>query len=52
MSISALLNVFDYVMQMLDGGCSTFDMVYLGFFKMFDKVNHMAFSVINGKHLK
>ena len=37
--LSALLNVFDDVMQMLDGGCSI-DMVYLDFSKAFDKVDH------------
>ena len=31
---------FDDVMQMLDGGCSTIDMVHLDFSKAFDKVDH------------
>ena len=37
--LSALLNVFDEIMHMLDGGGSV-DMVYLDFFKEFDKVDH------------
>ena len=36
---SALLNVFDDIMHMLDGGGSV-DMVYLDFSKAFDKVDH------------
>ena len=39
--LSALVNVFDDVMQILDGGCSTVDMVYLNFPKAFDKVDHV-----------
>ena len=36
-----LLNVFDNVMQILDGGCcSTIDMVYLDFSKAFANVDH------------
>ena len=37
--LSALLNVFDDIMHMLDGGGSV-DMVYLDFSKAFDKVDH------------
>jgi len=37
--LSALLNVFDNLMHMLDGK-STVDMVYLDFSKAFDKVDH------------
>ena len=37
--LSALLNVFNDVMKMLNGGCSI-DMVYLDFSKEFDKVDH------------
>ena len=37
--LSALLNVFDDTMHMLDGGGSV-DMVYLDFSKAFDKVDH------------
>ena len=37
--LSALLNVFDDIMHMLDGGGSV-DMVYLYFSKAFDKVDH------------
>ena len=38
--LSALLNVFDDVLQMLDGGCSTVEMVYLDFSEAFDKMDH------------
>ena len=37
--LSALVNVFDDIMHMLDGGSSV-DMVYLDFSKAFDKVDH------------
>ena len=35
-----LEDMFDDVMQILDGDCSTVDMVYLDFSKGFIKVNH------------
>ena len=38
--ISALLSVFDGVMQLLSRGNNTVDMVYLDFAKSFDKVDH------------
>ena len=37
--LSALLDVFDYIMHMLDSNSSV-DMVYLDFSKAFDKVDH------------
>ena len=37
--MSALLNVFDYLMNMIDNR-TTVDMIYLDFPKAFDKVNH------------
>ena len=37
--LSALLNVFDIIMHMLDSNSSV-DMVYLDFSKAFDKVDH------------
>ena len=39
MCLSALLDVFDYSMHMLDNNPSV-DMVYLDFSKAFDKVDH------------
>ena len=44
--LSGLLNVFDDVIKMLDGGCFTVDMVYLDFSKGLTKWI-MAFSLIN-----
>ena len=38
--LSALLSVFDDVMQLLSSGNNTVDMVYLDFAKAFDKVDH------------
>ena len=38
--MSALLNVFDDVRQLLSTGNNTVDMVYLDFAKSFDKVDH------------
>ena len=38
--LSALLSVFDDVMQLLSSGNNTVDMVYLDFVKAFDKVDH------------
>ena len=38
--LSALLSVFDDVMQLLSSGNNTVDMVYLDFAKTFDKVEH------------
>ena len=38
--LSALLSVFDDVMQILSSGNNTVDMVYLDFAKAFDKVDH------------
>ena len=38
--LSALLSVFDDVMQLLNSGNNTVDMVYLDFAKAFDKVDH------------
>ena len=38
--LSALLIVFDDVMQLLSSGNNTVDMVYLDFAKAFDKVDH------------
>ena len=38
--LSALLSVFDDVMQLLSSGHNTVDMVYLDFAKAFDKVEH------------
>ena len=38
--LSALLSVFDYIMQLLNSGNNTVDMVYLDFAKAFDKVDH------------
>ena len=38
--LSALLSVFDDVMQLLSSGNNTVDMVYLVFAKAFDKVEH------------
>ena len=37
--LSALLSVFDNVMQLLSSGNNTVDMVYLDFAKAFDKVD-------------
>ena len=39
--LSALLNVFDDIMQLMSGG-NTVDMVYLDFAKAFDKVDHFS----------
>ena len=39
---SALLSVFDDVMQLLSSGNNTVDMVYLDFAKIFDKVDHIV----------
>ena len=44
--LSALLNVFDDVMYMLDGGGSV-DMVYLYFLKASDKVDHGILLIYN-----
>ena len=38
--LSALLSVFDDVMQLLSSGNNTVDMVYLDFANAFDKVDH------------
>ena len=38
--LSALLSVFDDVIQLLNSGNNTLDMVYLDFAKAFDKVDH------------
>ena len=38
--LSALLSVFDDVMQLLSSGNNTVDMVYLDFLKAFDKLDH------------
>ena len=38
--MSALLSVFDDVMQLLISGNNTVEMVYLDFTKAFDKVDH------------
>ena len=40
--LSALLSVFDDVMQLLSSGNNTVDMVYLDFAKAFDKVDHVV----------
>ena len=37
--LSSLLNIFDKIMQMVDGSCSV-DMMYLDLSKAFDKVEH------------
>ena len=39
-SLSALLSVFDDVMQLLSSGNNSVNMVYLDFAKAFDKVEH------------
>ena len=46
--LSVLLNVFNDIMHMLDGGSSV-DMVYLDFSKAFDKVDH---GILLHKHLE
>ena len=38
--LSVLLSIFDDVMQLLNSGNNTVDMVYLDFAKAFDKVDH------------
>ena len=38
--LSALLSVFDNVMQLLSSGNNTVDMVYIDIAKAFDKVDH------------
>ena len=38
--LSALLSVFDDVMQLLSSGNNTVDMVYLDYAKAFDKLDH------------